>query len=172
MPRPLSSSDRFEYDDPTSFFPVVEEEGSDDEDEDDGGVGERGEVGGAAPPDAPAEVLASSAVGEGGFGSDTARGEGSSPRKSSSGGGAAAEFTPRLSFPKGARVVMEGCDTSAEVNLFPLLNVYARIARCAGLSAGRAAPPVLGQRLDGTVRVCRLFRTALHRSGQCSWAAA
>jgi hypothetical protein len=60
------------------------------------------------------------------------------------------EFEP----PNTPTVQQEGVGATAEIDCYPLLNVYARVARLAGVRIGRAAPPTAQDMLrpDGSLR--------------------
>jgi hypothetical protein len=46
---------------------------------------------------------------------------------------------------------MQGVGASAEIDIFPLMDVYARIARLAGIPMGRPAPPKLRDPKTGLI---------------------
>jgi hypothetical protein len=51
----------------------------------------------------------------------------------------------------GKAVVMQGVGSSAEIDQFPLIDAYSRLARIAGLKMGRAPPPALRDAESGRV---------------------
>lgn len=61
-----------------------------------------------------------------------------------------------------AVVSMQGVGSSAEIDQFPLLHVYARVARKAGVPMGRPPPPTVTVLPDGTLeRPSVLFNKAV-----------
>jgi hypothetical protein len=65
-------------------------------------------------------------------------GEAEGGEEEKGGGGGEGDEGPE---PPNRCVTMQGIGSSAEIDQFPLIDVYARLARAAGLKMGRAAPP-------------------------------